>query len=155
MVLLGAPAPSYVGSNQAGVILNDRSLDISALTEYAQDIFGLYNIKLDLFKNAEKSQKLEKVQSGETVYVARWNDQDSGSVGSCNGFNCNFVNVEISGKVSSVLLENPRGKAVSNLTEAFKNLAKVKKVKIFSDSQKKKEVSVDKLAKLVGQTLYL
>ena len=40
-------------------------------------------------------------------------------------------------------------------TEAFKNLAKVTKVKVYSDSQKKKEVSVDKLAKLVGQTLYL
>merc|ERR1712012_1418672 len=155
LVLLGAPAPSYVGSNQAGIILNDRSLDISALTEYAQDIFGLYNIKLELFKNAEKSQKLEKVQSGETVYVSRWNDQDAGSADSCNGFNCNFVNVDISGKVSSVLLENPRGKAVSNLTEALKNLAKVKKVKVYSASQKKNEVSVDKLAKLVGQTLYL
>jgi len=63
--------------------------------------------------------------------------------------------VEVSGKVSSVLLENPRGKTVNNLTEAFKNLAKVKKVKVFADSQKKKEVSVESLSKLVGQTLYL
>ena len=113
------------------------------------------DIKLELFKNNEKSQKLDKVQSGETVYVSRWNDQNTESVGSCNGFNCNFVNVDISGKVSSVLLENPKGKAVSNLTEAFKNLAKAKKVKVYSDRQKKKELSVDKLAKLVGQTVYL
>ena len=155
LVLLGAPPPSYVGSNHAGVILNDASLDVSALTEHAQDVFGLYNVRLELYKNAEKSQKLERVKSGETVFVSRWNDQDTGSVGASSGFNCNFVNVDVSGKVSSVLLENPRGKAVSNLTEALKNLAKIKKLKVYSDSQKKKEVSVDKLVKLVGQTLYL
>ena len=144
-----------MGSNHAGVILNDASLDVSALTEHAQDVFGLYNVRLELYKNAEKSQKLERVKSGETVFVSRWNDQDTGSVGASSGFNCNFVNVDVSGKVSSVLLENPRGKAVSNLTEALKNLAKIKKLKVYSDSQKKKEVSVDKLVKLVGQTLYL
>merc|ERR1711874_547976 len=32
LVLLGAPPPSYVGSNRAGFILNDASLDVSALT---------------------------------------------------------------------------------------------------------------------------
>merc|ERR1712079_10446 len=155
LVLLGAPPPSYIGSNQAGVILNNTSLDVPTLTEFAEDVFGLYNVKLELFASADKTKKLDKVESGSTVFVSRWNDQDACSMSPSNGFNCNFVNVEVGGKVTSVFLENPRGKAVNNLTEAFKNLAKGKNVKLFGDRQKKKEVSVDSLSKLVGQTLYL
>ena len=154
-MLLGAPPPSYIGSNQAGVILNSASVDVAALTEFAEDVFGLYNVKLELFASADKTKKLEKVASGSTVFVSRWNDQDASSVSPSGGFNCNFVNVDVGGKVTSVLLENPRGKSVNNLTEAFKNLAKGKTAKLFGDSQKKKEVSVDNLSKLVGQTLYL
>merc|ERR1711983_313730 len=124
---------------------------------FAEDVFGLYNVKLELFASPDKTAKLDKIVSGSTVFVARWNDQDASSVSlsPSDGFNCNFVNVEVGGKVTSVLLENPRGKAVDNITEAFKNLAKGKNVKVFGDSRKKKEVSVDKLSKLVGQTLYL
>ena len=155
LVLLGPAPPAYIGSNLAGVILTDSSVDCAALAEHAQDIFGLYNVKLELFSDAARTRKLEKVQSGGTVFVSRWNDVSSSSASASDTFNCNFVNVEVSGKVSSVLLENPRGKTVNNLTEAFKNLAKVKKVKVFEDSQKKKEVSVESLSKLVGQTLYL
>jgi len=155
LVLIGAPPPSYIGSNQAGVILNSSSVDITTLTEFAEDVFGLYNVKLELFASPDKTTKLEKVVSGSTVFVARWNDQEASSVSPSDGFNCNFVNVEVGGKVTSVLLENPRGKAVDNITEAFKNLAKGKNLKVFGDSQKKKEVSVDNLSKLVGQTLYL
>merc|ERR1712107_541473 len=43
LVLLGAPPPSYIGSNQAGVILNSSSVDITTLTEFTEDVFGLYN----------------------------------------------------------------------------------------------------------------
>ena len=155
LVLLGSPPPAYVGSNQAGVILPGDSIDETSLNEIAQDVFGLYNVKLELYSDAAKKSKVDKVKSGSTVFVTRWNEQDSSSCSSSNGFNCNFVNVDIAGKVSSVLLENPRGKPVSDLTEAFKNLAKGKKVKLFSDNQKKKEVSVNTLSNLVGQTLYL
>merc|ERR1719189_3498439 len=131
LVLLGPAPPAYIGSNLAGVILTD-SVDCAALTEHAQDIFGLYNVKLELFSDAARTRKLEKVQSGGTVFVSRWNDVSPSSASASDTFNCNFVNVEVSGKVSSVLLENPRGKTVNNLTEAFKNLAKVKKVKVFA-----------------------
>jgi len=159
LVLLGAPPPSYIGSNQAGVILNSSSVDIATLTEFAEDVFGLYNVKLELFtqtnKVFDKISKYDEIVSGSTVFVARWNDQGKSFMPPSNGFNCYFVNVDVGGKVTSVLLENPRGKAVTNLTEAFKNLAKGKNVRVFSDSQKKKEVSVDNLSKLVGQTLYL
>jgi len=155
LVLLGSPPPAYVGSNQAGVILPGDSIDETSLNEIAQDVFGLYNVKLELYSDAAKKSKVDKVKSGSTVFVSRWNEQDSSSCSSSNGFNCNFVNVDVAGKVSSVLLENPRGKPVSDLTEAFKNLAKGKKVKLFSDNQKKKEVSVNTLSNLVGQTLYL
>jgi len=155
LVLLGSPPPAYVGSNQAGVILPGDSIDETSLNEIAQDVFGLYNVKLELYSDAAKKSKVDKVKSGSTVFVTRWNEQDASSCSSRHGFNCNFVNVDVAGKVSSVLLENPRGKPVSDLTEAFKNLAKGKKVKLFSDNQKKKEVSVNTLSNLVGQTLYL
>merc|ERR1711972_1283663 len=127
LVLLGSPPPAYVGSNQAGVILHGESTDETSLNEIAQDVFGLYNVKLELYSVAVKKSKVDKVKSGSTVFVSRWNEQDASSCSSSNGFNCNFVNVDIAGKVSSVLLENPRGKPVSDLTEAFKNLAKGKK----------------------------
>ena len=155
LVLLGSPPPSYVGSPLAGVLLPSSSADSETLTEYAQDIFGLYNVKLQLFSDPQRSKVVDKVQSGSTVYVSRWNDQENAAGVSSNGFNCNFVNVDVKGKVSSVLLENPRGKPVDNLTDAFRNLAKANKVKIYSDNQKKSEVSADKLCSLVGKTLYL
>ena len=125
------------------------------VTEAAQDIFGLYNVRLQLFSDPQRTKKLDNVQSGSTVYVSRWNDQGTGPGAPSNGFNCNFVNVSVGGKVSSVLLENPKGKSVDSLTEAFRNLAKANKVKIYSDNQKKSEVSMDKLCSLVGKTLYL
>ena len=63
--------------------------------------------------------------------------------------------MEFGGKLSSILLENPQGRQLSSLDEAFKSLAKGKKMKIFSDKEKKKEVSVGSLSKLAGQTLYM
>jgi len=155
LVLLGSPPPSYVGSSYAGALITSANMDTQALTEHAQDIFGLYNVKLELFTDAQKKKKVDSVKSGDTVYVARWNDQSEGAVAPSTGFNCNFVNVDVNGKQSSVLLENPRGKTVDNLVEAFKNLAKAKKVKIYSDNQKKSEVSVETLSSLVGKTLYM
>merc|ERR1712066_527125 len=157
LVLLGSPPSSHVGSSLAGVLLppQAQSLDLAALTELAQDIFGLYNVKLDLYTSPDRKQKVSNVKAGSTVFVSRWNDdQDGSSAPDSNAFNCNFVNVNVGGKTQSVLLENPRGKSL-NLTEAFRNLTNGKKMKVFADSNKKKEVSMESLSKLVGQTLYL
>ena len=77
-----------------------------------------------------------------------------GEGGGGGQFNCNFVNVSLGGKTQSVLLENPRGKSL-NITEALKHLTKGKNVKLYADSNKKKELPVESLNKLVGQTLYL
>merc|ERR1719228_2535939 len=98
LVLLGSPPPAYVGSNQAGVILPGDSIDETSLNEIAQDVFGLYNVKLELYSDAAKKSKVDKVKSGSTIFVSRWNEQDSSSCSSSNGFNCNFVNVDIAGK---------------------------------------------------------
>jgi len=156
MVLLGSPPSYHVGSNLAGILLpgSAKNIDVATLTELAQDVFGLYNVKLDLFTTKERTEKLSVVKAGSTVFVSRWNDQDGGSAVSSDGFNCNFVNVNVGGKTESVLLENPRGKSL-NVTEAFRNLTKGKKMKLFADNSKKKEVSMGSLSSFVGQTLYL
>merc|ERR1711974_234364 len=47
LVLLGSPPSTYVGSHLAGLLLpSSQSVDLATLTEHAQDIFGLYNVKL-------------------------------------------------------------------------------------------------------------
>merc|ERR1712111_288587 len=61
LVLIGSPPPAYVGSNQAGVILPGESTDEASLNEVAQDIFGLYNVKLELYSDAVKKSKVDKV----------------------------------------------------------------------------------------------
>jgi len=156
LCLLGSPPP-YVGSGFGGILLPPSgSLTLAALTEHAQDIFGLYNTKVELFTDSNKSNKLENMSglAGSTIFVSRWNDSSSEAPTS-NGFNCQFVNVDCGGNLSSVLLENPQGRKISNLDESFKSLAKGKKVKLFSDKEKKKEVSLASLSKLVGQTVYV
>jgi len=154
LVLLGSPPPSYLGSNLAGVLMTSQSADVSTITELAQDIFGLYNVRLELFTSQERKEKMTTVKAGSTVFVSRWNDLTSSSASPSDGFNCNFVNVEVGGKTESVLLENPRGKSL-NVHEALQNLTKGKKVKLFADANKKKEVSLVSLDKFVGKTLYL
>ena len=154
LVLLGSPPPSYLGSNLAGVLMTSQSAGVSTITELAQDIFGLYNVKLELFTDQDRKEKMTTVKAGSTVFVSRWNDLTGSSASLSDGFNCNFVNVEIGGKTESVLLENPRGKTL-NVREALQNLTKGKKVKLFADDNKKKEVSLVSLDKFVGKTLYL
>merc|ERR1719290_697942 len=52
LCLLGSPPPSYIGSSCGGLLLPPSgSLTLVALTEHAQDIFGLYNTKVELFTN--------------------------------------------------------------------------------------------------------
>jgi len=157
LCLLGSPPSAYIGSNLAGLLLpSSEPLTLAALTEHAQDIFGLYNTKIELFTSPDRSAKLESVSGldGSTVYISRWADTSCNGV-TTTGFNCRFVNVDVGGKLSSVLLENPQGRNISSLDEAFKSLAKGKKAKLFSEKEKKKEVSVEALSKLAGQTVYM
>merc|ERR1739842_218869 len=121
LCLLGSPPPSYIGSRCGGLLLSPSgSLTLAALTEHAQDIFGLYNTKVELFTNQDKSSKLENMSGldGSTIYVSRWNDSSS-EAPSSSGFNCQFINVDCGGTVSSVLLENPQGRRISNLEETL------------------------------------
>ena len=148
-------APSaYIGSGLAGLLLPPSGS--LTLTEHEQDIFGLYNTKVELNSSPDKSCKLDNLYGldGSTVYVSRWSDSCS-DVPAPKGFNCRFVNVMFGCKLSCVLLENPQGRQLSSLDEAFKSLSKGKKMKIFSDKEKKKEVSIGSLSKLAGQTLYM
>merc|ERR1712241_538711 len=157
LVLLGASPSTYVGSNLAGILLpSAQSVDITTLTEHAQDIFGLYNVKLELFTSTDRKEKLSSVKAGSTVFVSRWNDQGGSSASPGDGmFHCNFVNLNVGGQTQSVLLENPRGKSL-NVADALKNLTKgMKNMKLYEDSNKKKGVPVESLKKFVGQTLYL
>jgi len=156
LCFLGNP-PSYVGSNLGALLLSSKdSLKFPYLIEQVQDVFGLYNTKLELFTKADKSCKLEDLSSldGSTIYVSRQNDA-SFDVEESNGFHCKFVNVDYEGKVSSLLLENPQGKQFTRMVDALKSLSRGKKNKIFSDKQLKKELSVDALHKLSGQTVYM
>merc|ERR1719481_2480556 len=157
MCLLGSPPPSYIGSRLGGLLLPPSGLiTLAALTEYAQDIFGLYNTKIELFTSPEKSSKLENTSGldGTTIYVSRWNDVCS-EAPSSSGFNCQFVNVDFGGKLSSVMLENPQGRQIPNLEESFRSFTKGKNAKLFTDKEKKKVASLDSLRKLAGQTVYV
>jgi len=157
LCLLGSPPSPYIGSSLGGVLLPPaETITLAALTEHAQDIFGLYNTKVELFTSPDRSAKLESTAGldGSTVFVSRWNDSSS-ELQEASGFNCRFVNVEYGGKLSSLLIENPQGRQLSCLVEAFKSLAKGKKMKVFSDKEKKKEVPMLALSKLSGQTLYM
>jgi len=156
LCLLGSPPSHYIGSSLGGILLPAETITLSALAEHAQDIFGLYNTKVELFASPDRSSKLETTAGldGSTVFVSRWNDSSS-ELQEARGFNCRFVNVEFGGKLSSVLIENPQGRQLSSLEEAFKSLAKGKKMKLFSDKEKKKEVSVVALSKHSGQTIYM
>ena len=154
LVLLGCPPSHYVGSNLAGLLMTSQTVDLPTLTEHAQDVFGLYNVKLELWTSPDRKEKVTSAKAGSTVFVSRWNDQEGGASNVSEGFNCNFVNVNTGGKTESILLENPRGKSL-NVTEAFRNLTKGKKMKLFADNNKKKEVLVESLNNFVGHTLYL
>lgn len=155
LCLLGSPSP-YIGSNMAGLLLPTSSpLTITSLTEYAQDVFGLYNVKIDLFLTPDRSTRLENVSNldGSTVYVSKLNNAACDAP-IANGFNCKFFNLDTGGTKSSILLENPQGKALPSIT-SLKNVCKGKKLKLFSDNEKKKEVPLCNLEKFAGQTLYM
>jgi len=138
LCLLGSPPP-YIGSNMAGLLLPTSSpLTITSLTEYAQDVFGLYNSKIDLFMTPDRSTRLENVSNldGSTVYVSKWNNTACDAP-IANGFNCKFFNLDIGGTKSSILLENPQGKVLPSIS-SLRNVCKGKKLKLFSDNDRKK-----------------
>ena len=77
LCLLGSPPSHYIGSSLGGVLLPSAEIiTLAALDENAQDIFCLYNTKVELFISPDRSCKLETTAGldGSTVFVSRWND---------------------------------------------------------------------------------
>ena len=156
LILLGAAPAPHVGSGRAGLLLPPGPpLSLAQLTEHAQDVFGLYNTKLDLFSAPDRSVRLDSTANldGSTVFVSRWNDISSALGEICTGFNCRFLNVEVGGKRSSVLLENPRGKSLLGVKDAVTRIGG-EKMKLCADKEMKKEIQLTNLLKLAGQTVY-
>ena len=139
-------------------LLNPPST-LTALDTLVQQVFGLYGVKLDLYLDKARKQKVKDGASleGKTVYVWRLGDPCSTQPG--EGFSecsCKFVNVMVGSDASSLLLENPIGKPVDELSEAVAFLAKSKKTgALFQDQEKKKSVKLSELNRFAGQTLYL
>jgi len=113
------------------------------------------NSKIDLFMTPDRSTRLENVSNldGSTVYVSKWNNTACDAP-IANGFNCKFFNLDIGGTKSSILLENPQGKVLPSIS-SLKNVCKGKKLKLFSDNDRKKEVPLSNLEKFAGQTLFM
>ena len=80
----GSPAPGSAPASPwanlcllVGVLLPSAEIiTLAALDENAQDIFCLYNTKVELFISPDRSCKLETTAGldGLTVFVSRWND---------------------------------------------------------------------------------
>ena len=79
-----------------------------------QQVFGLYGVGLELFMDTAGNVPIDTTSDldGQTVYVFKTGAEKTGGVGKVEGFNCKFVNVMAGGEVTSLLLENPRGRMV-------------------------------------------
>merc|ERR550525_2126080 len=159
LLLCGSLQPAaHCGAGKEGALLNPPST-LPALDALVQQVFGLYGVKLDLYLDKARKQKVENGASleGKTVYVWRLGDPCSTQPG--EGFSecsCKFVNVMVGSDASSLLLENPIGKPVDELSKAVTFLAKSKKTSaLFQDQEKKKSVKLSELNRYAGQTLYL
>lgn len=160
LLLCGSLQPAaHCGLGKEGALLNPPST-LPALYALVQQVFGLYGVKLDLYLDKARKQKVKDGASleGKTVFVWRLGDPCSTQPG--EGFSecsCKFVNVMVGGDASSLLLENPIGKPVDELSEAVAFIAKNKKtsVALFQDKEKKKSVRLSELSRYAGQMLYL
>ena len=85
------------------------------------------------------------------------NDTEStGTEVGTNGFNCKFVNLDLNGKLETVLLENPVGTPLDSVEESFLRLGKnKKKLELFTSKDKKTAVKIGQVSRLAGQTLFL
>jgi len=154
--LMGCAPAKYVKSTKGGMLLpHGEDMTISKLTNIIQDVFGLYEVPLELYYTPDKSAKVENLKflSNNTVYAYRLNAAgSSGGSSSSSGFNCKFINVSKGGDTTSVLLENPAGDPISNIQDSLRNL---KLGPLFKDEKKKSSVDIGQLASLAGQTLYV
>ena len=154
--LMGCAPAKYVKSTKGGMLLpHGEDMTISKLTNIIQDVFGLYEVPLELYYTPDKSAKVENLKflSNNTVYAYRLNAAgSSGGSSSSSGFNCKFINVSKGGDTTSVLLENPAGDPISNIQDSLRNL---KLGPLFKDGKKKSSVDIGQLASLAGQTLYV
>merc|ERR1719356_960998 len=152
------PAP-HCGTGREGALLNPPA-SLPTLLANVEQVFGLYGTKLELYVDPARKKKVESGSKldGQTIYVWRQGDSSSAKPsGGCSECSCKFVNVMVgSGEASSLLLENPIGKLVDELSEAVAFLAKSKKTSaLFQDKEKKKSVRLSELSRYAGQTLYL
>ena len=159
LLLCGSLQPAaHCGAGKEGALLNPPST-LPALDTLVQQVFGLYGVKLDLYLDKARKQKVKDGANleGKTIYVWRQGDPCSTQPG--EGFSecsCKFVNVMVGGnEASSLLLENPIGKLVDELSEAVAFLTKSKASTLFQDKEKKKSVKLSELSRHAGQTLYL
>lgn len=160
LLLCGSLQPAaHCGEGKEGALLNPPT-SLAAVDALIQQVFGLYGVKLDLFFDRARKQKVENGSSidGKTVYV--WRQGDSGSSqppgeGSSE-CSCKFVNVKVGDQANCLILENPIGKPVDELSEAVAFLAKSKKPSaLFQDKEKKKPIRLSELSRYAGQTIYL
>ena len=158
LLLCGSLQPAaHCGLGKEGVLLNPPT-SLPAIDALVQQVFGLYGVKLDLYLDKARKQKVENGSSldGKTVYVWRQGDSSSTQPGEGSSeCSCKFVNVMVGGEVSCLLLENPIGKAVDELSEAIAFLAKSKSSALFQDKEKKKPARLSELSRYAGQTIYL
>jgi len=158
LLLCGSLQPAaHCGTGKEGVLLNPPTT-LPALDAFVQQVFGLYGVKLDLYLDKSRKQKVENGASldGKTVYVWRLGDSCSTQPGEGSSeCSCKFVNVMVGGEANCLLLENPIGKAVDELSEAVAFLAKSKTSALFQDKEKKKPARLSELSRYAGQTIYL
>ena len=123
-------------------------------------MFGLYNVPLKLSYTPDQSATVENVKflAGNTVYA--WTTSSSSPApqpSSCNttaaaGFSCPFVNIQLKeGGVTSLLLENPVGCPLADLSVGLRSL---NISKVYKDERLCSPVAVADLARSAGQTLY-
>lgn len=158
LLLCGSLQPAaHCGVGKEGTLLIPPST-LSALDMLVQQVFGLYGVKLELFLDKTRKQKVESgvKLDGKTIYV--WRQGDPCATDAIEGSyecSCKFVNVVVGSEASSLLLENPVGNAVEELSVAVAFLTKSKTNNLFQDKEKKKSVQLSELSRYAGQTLYL
>ena len=123
-------------------------------------MFGLYNVPLKLSYTPDQSATVENVKflAGNTVYAFRTTSTSpapplsSGSTTAAAGFSCPFVNIQLKeGAVTSLLLENPVGCPLADLSVGLRSL---KISQEYKDERRCSPVAVADLARSAGQTLY-
>jgi len=151
------PAP-HCGTGREGALLNPPT-SLPTLLANVEQVFGLYGTKLELYVDPARKKKVESGSKldNQTIYV--WRQGDSSSTkpsGGSSECSCKFVNVMVGSDTTSLLLENPIGRSVEELSDAVAFLAKTKTSRnLFQDKEKKKVAKINELSRYAGQTLYL